>query len=64
MTSRLTIGEAFPDIALELPDGGTVRASDHAGKPLVVFFYPKDDTPGCTTEAIDFTALKPAFDDA
>jgi len=64
MTGRIGVGESVPDIALETPEGGTVRVSDFAGKPLVVFFYPKDDTPGCTTEAIDFTALKPAFDEA
>jgi peroxiredoxin Q/BCP len=58
------VGEAFPDIALETPDGGSVRASDFAGRKLVVFFYPKDDTPGCTTENIDFTALAPEFDKA
>ena len=64
MSSKPAVGDTFPDIALETPEGGAVKASDFAGKPLVVFFYPKDDTPGCTTEAIDFTALKPAFDKA
>ena len=64
MSTRPGVGDAFPDFALELPEGGQVKASDFAGKPLVVFFYPKDDTPGCTTEATDFTALKPAFDEA
>lgn len=64
MTDKPGIGGAFPDISLELPNGGSVKPSDHAGKPLVVFFYPKDDTPGCTTEAIDFTTLKPQFDQA
>ena len=59
--SHLVTGDAFPDFALELPEGGTTQLADHAGKPLVVFFYPKDDTPGCTTEAIDFTALKAEF---
>ena len=44
------VGDSMPDIALETPDGGTVRASDFRGRKLVVFFYPKDDTPGCTTE--------------
>ena len=58
------VGDAFPDVAMETPDGGTVKASDFAGKKLVVFFYPKDNTPGCTTEAKDFTALKLAFDTA
>lgn len=64
MTTPAGVGDAFPDIAMETPDGGSVKASDFAGKPLVVFFYPKDDTPGCTTENIDFTALKPDFDKA
>jgi peroxiredoxin Q/BCP len=59
--SHPATGDAFPDFALDLPDGGVTRLADHAGKPLVVFFYPKDDTPGCTTEAIDFTALKDKF---
>ena len=58
------VGDAMPDIEMGTPDGGTVKPSDFAGKPLVVFFYPKDDTPGCTTEAKDFTALKPDFDAA
>lgn len=57
-------GDAFPDIAIETPDGGTVKVSDFKGRKLVVFFYPKDNTPGCTTEAKDFTALKPEFDKA
>ena len=55
------IGDAVPDIALETPDGGSIRASDFAGKKLVLFFYPKDDTPGCTTENQDFTALAEKF---
>ena len=57
-------GDAIPDIAMETPDGGTVKPSDFAGGKLVVFFYPKDNTPGCTTEAKDFTALKGEFDAA
>ncbi len=62
MTS-IGVGDPFPDFALETPEGGTVRRADFTG-PLVVFFYPKDDTPGCTTEATDFTALKSQFDQA
>lgn len=62
--SRPTVGDAFPDIALETPEGGSVRVSDFAGRKLVVFFYPKDNTPGCTTENIDFSALKADFDAA
>jgi thioredoxin-dependent peroxiredoxin len=61
MSSRPGVGDAMPDVALETPDGGTVRPSDFAGRKLVVFFYPKDDTPGCTTENQDFTALAPQF---
>jgi peroxiredoxin Q/BCP len=51
----------MPDIALETPDGGTVRPGDFNGRPAVIWFYPKDNTPGCTTEAKDFTALADEF---
>lgn len=61
MSERLGVGDAFPDIAMTAPDGGTVKASDFAGKKLVVFFYPKDDTPGCTTENKDFSDLYDDF---
>ncbi|EAQ28677.1 Bcp, bacterioferritin comigratory protein [Erythrobacter sp. NAP1] len=57
-------GDPMPDIEMGTPDGGTVKPSDFKGKKLVVFFYPKDNTPGCTTEAKDFTALKTEFDKA
>jgi peroxiredoxin Q/BCP len=55
------IGDPVPDIALETPEGGSIRAADFAGRKLVLFFYPKDDTPGCTTENQDFTALVDDF---
>lgn len=55
--SRPGVGDPMPDIALETPDGGTIRPSDFAGKPAVIWFYPKDNTPGCTVEAKDFSAL-------
>ncbi|HQS70040.1 MAG: peroxiredoxin [Novosphingobium sp. 28-62-57] len=61
MSERIGVGEAFPDIAMETPDGGSVKASDFAGQKLVVFFYPKDDTPGCTTENKDFSSLYADF---
>ena len=64
MSARPGIGDQFPDIAMETPDGGSVKASDFAGRKLVVFFYPKDDTPGCTTENKDFSALAPEFEQA
>ncbi len=64
MSKFAQAGDPFPDIAMETPDGGSVKASDFKGRKLVVFFYPKDNTPGCTTEAKDFTALKPQFEKA
>jgi len=57
-------GDAMPDIALETPDGGSVKPSDFVGRKLVLFFYPKDDTPGCTTENKDFSALAGQFEKA
>lgn len=54
-------GDKLPDLALTAPDGAAVRPSDFAGKKLVLFFYPKDDTPGCTTENKDFSALADQF---
>jgi peroxiredoxin Q/BCP len=53
-------GAPAPDFDLETADG-RVRLSDFAGKTLVLYFYPKDDTEGCTREAKDFTALAPEF---
>lgn len=61
MSRHPGVGDAMPDIALELPDGGSVKPSDFAGRKLVMFFYPKDDTPGCTTENKDFSALAGEF---
>jgi peroxiredoxin Q/BCP len=55
-------GDPLPDITLETPDGGVVRTPDLRGRKAVLFFYPKDDTPGCTTEAKDFSSLKSEFD--
>ncbi len=50
----LEIGLSAPDFALESDHEGPVRLSGLRGRPVVVYFYPKDDTPGCTTEACDF----------
>jgi peroxiredoxin Q/BCP len=44
-------GKPAPDFELQSDTGDTVRLSDFRGKPVVVYFYPKDDTPGCTTQA-------------
>ena len=64
MTKRADVGDMMPDIALESADGRTVQPSDFRGRKLVVFFYPKDDTPGCTVENKDFSALLPDFEAA
>ncbi|MFC4254032.1 redoxin domain-containing protein [Altererythrobacter xixiisoli] len=61
MSTRPDIGDLFPAIALQTPEGGSISAADLRGKPAVLFFYPKDDTPGCTTEASDFSTLLPQF---
>lgn len=53
-------GAPAPDFELETADG-PVRLSDFAGRTLVLYFYPKDDTAGCTREAQDFTSLAPEF---
>ncbi|MBS0563997.1 MAG: peroxiredoxin [Proteobacteria bacterium] len=54
-------GSAAPDFTLPRDGGGTVSLSALRPQKIVLYFYPKDDTPGCTTEAIDFTRLAPAF---
>jgi len=58
------VGDPMPDIAMTLPDGGPVRPADFAGRKLVIFFYPKDDTPGCTTENQEFSAAAGEFAEA
>ncbi|HSM12269.1 MAG TPA: peroxiredoxin [Lysobacter sp.] len=55
-------GNDTPDLTLALSSGTTVRLADHAGRWLVLYFYPKDSTPGCTTEGLDFNALLPQFE--
>jgi len=58
----LTAGDVAPDFSLPSNGGGTVSLSDFAGKPVILYFYPKDDTSGCTTEAVDFSGLTAEFD--
>lgn len=60
--THLATGEEAPDFELPADGGQTIRLSALRGSIVVLFFYPKDDTQGCTAEAIDFTALKPHFD--
>jgi peroxiredoxin Q/BCP len=57
-------GQRFVDFNLQNQDGKTVKLDDFAGKWLVVYVYPKDDTPGCTIQGKSFTASKQEFDDA
>jgi thioredoxin-dependent peroxiredoxin len=54
-------GDKAPDFNLPTDTGATLKLSKLKGKPVVVYFYPKDDTPGCTTEAKDFSCLVDAF---
>jgi peroxiredoxin Q/BCP len=60
----LSEGDPVPDVRLEAADGTTVSPADFRGNKLVLYFYPKDDTSGCTREAQDFTALAGAFEKA
>ena len=57
----LSIGDKAPDFDLPANDGKTVSLKDYAGRYLILYFYPKDDTPGCTTEAKGFTEAKADF---
>ena len=61
MSNAPTPGDLLPDLALASPDGSALSLASFKGQKLVLFFYPKDDTPGCTTENIDFSALKDDF---
>ena len=61
--TELVEGATAPGFSLPRDGGGSVSLADYAGKKLVLFFYPRADTPGCTREAIDFTRLKGAFAD-
>ena len=58
----LSIGDKAPDFSMPSDGGGTVSLSNYKGRYLVLYFYPKDDTPGCTKEAIGFTEFKAEFD--
>jgi peroxiredoxin Q/BCP len=57
-------GSMVPEVALVLADGSVTSTSAYRGRKLVVYFYPKDDTPGCTNEAKAFSALMPEFEQA
>jgi len=61
MTANLKEGDKAPAFELARDGGGSVSLKSLAGKKIVLYFYPKDDTTGCTKEAIDFSGLKKSF---
>lgn len=60
----MNIGDKFPDFTLPRDGGGSMSLEDFRGNKLVLFLYPKDDTPGCTLESIEFTAKSADFESA
>ena len=60
----MDVGAKAPDVTLQMADGSNAPLADMLGRPMVIYFYPKDDTSGCTREAQDFTALADAYADA
>ena len=64
MTKLLDVGDAVPGFSLPSDTIAQVTTADFVGKPTVLFFYPKDDTSGCTQEAQEFDALAPKFEAA
>jgi peroxiredoxin Q/BCP len=62
MAEELKEGAPAPDFDLPADGGSRASLGTLKGKPIVLYFYPKDDTSGCTQEAMDFTRLKPDFD--
>ena len=63
MSNPLQIGDMAPDFALPSDTGETVRLSDLRGKRVVLYFYPKDDTSGCTTQACGFRDAYPVIEE-
>jgi len=61
--AELKVGDQAPDFTLPTDGNGAIKLSDLTGKNCIVYFYPKDDTPGCTIEAKDFTEFYQAFQD-
>jgi peroxiredoxin Q/BCP len=61
VSPELLVGKRAPELDLEAEPGKRVRIADFEGKKIVLYFYPKDDTPGCTLEAQDFEAARAAF---
>ncbi|AQP44975.1 peroxiredoxin [Tessaracoccus flavus] len=61
MTARLTPGSTAPEFTLPNQDGDDVSLADYAGKSVILYFYPAAMTPGCTTQAVDFSSAIDAF---
>lgn len=59
--ASLTVGRKAPDFELPAADGSIFRLADYKGRPVVLYFYPQDDTEGCTLENQEFSALLPEF---
>jgi peroxiredoxin Q/BCP len=64
MSETLTVGAPAPEFSLPTAGGGSIDLASLKGKAVVLYFYPKDDTPGCTKEAIDFNRLRREFEAA
>lgn len=64
MANEPGVGDPAPDFALPTDGGGHARLADYKGRAVILYFYPKDDTSGCTAEAIAFSGLKAKFDAA
>ena len=64
MGEPLSVGTRAPDFSLPRDGGSQVSLKDFSGRKVVLYFYPKADTPGCTKEAIGFNALRKAFAEA
>jgi peroxiredoxin Q/BCP len=62
MGTELAVGQLAPAFTLPRDGGGNASLADFKGRKLVVYFYPKADTPGCTRESLDFSKLRPRFE--
>lgn len=62
--AEIQVGQIAPDVELPTDNGSHLSLNELAGKPVVLYFYPQDDTETCTAEAIEFSRLKPEFSKA
>ena len=62
--ARLEAGQPAPDFSLQADDGSTVSLSDLSGRTVALYFYPKDDTSGCTAQACEFRDMRADYDAA